>query len=112
MIFDWFNTREAEKIASDLADQFAPKASAVAVTPKHTSPPHDSATSEDLLRRADTDQRLVNLNFYKKAKFANSFKWRLLENGIEPRTADRVTHSVLVHLSGSASRSQERPPSE
>ena len=26
MIFDWFNAREAEKIASDLADQFAPKA--------------------------------------------------------------------------------------
>ena len=59
---------------------------------------------QELLRRVDTDQRLVNFNFYKKAKFANSFKWRLLENGVEPRTADRVTRSLLVHLSRSASR--------
>jgi tetratricopeptide (TPR) repeat protein len=109
MILDWFNAREAEKIASDLADQFAPKASAVAAAPEHTSSLHDSASLKDLLRRADTEQRLVNLNFYKKAKFANSFRWRLLENGIEPRTADRVTHSLVLHLSASASRPQEQP---
>jgi tetratricopeptide (TPR) repeat protein len=109
MILDWFNAREAEKIASDLADQFAPKASAVAAAPEHTLSLHDSASLKDLLRRADTEQRLVNLNFYKKAKFANSFRWRLLENGIEPRTADRVTHSLVLHLSASASRPQEQP---
>ena len=100
MIFDWFNAREAEKIASDLADQFAPKASAAAVTPDRAPDAQAGAALQNLLRHADTDQRLVNLNFYKKAKFANSFKWRLLENGVEPRTADRVTHSLLVHLSG------------
>ena len=110
MIFDWFNAREAEKIASDLADQFAPKAPAAAGAASHAPNANHDAALQDLLRRVDTDRRLVNLNFYKKAKFANSFKWRLLENGVEPRTADRVTHSVLVHLSGGASRSQK--PSE
>jgi hypothetical protein len=111
MIFEWFNAREAQKIASDLANQFAPKAPAAAGAANHAPNAQDDAALQELLRRVDTDQRLVNLNFYKKAKFANSFKWRLLENGIEPRTADRVTNSLLVHLSRSALRPRERPRS-
>ena len=107
MIFHWFNAREAERIASDLADQFAPPPAAVA--PDRGPLPHaDTTAMQDLLRRADTDGRLVSLNFYKKARFANSFKWRLLENGIEPKIADRVTHSLIVHLSGGALRMDEQ----
>ena len=37
---------------------------------------------EQLLQRADSEVRPLQLNFYKKAKFANSFKWRLIENGV------------------------------
>ncbi len=43
---------------------------------------------EQLLRRADSEVRPLQLNFYKKAKFANSFKWRLIENGVARETAD------------------------
>ena len=103
MIFDWFNAREAEKIASDLADQFAPRVRAAAgsgrAMPSSTARPD----LQDLLRRVNTDGRLAGLNFYKKARFANSFKWRLLENGVEPGTADSLTHSLVVQLSGGAS---------
>jgi tetratricopeptide (TPR) repeat protein len=107
MIFDWFNARNAEKLASDLADQFAPPASGKSV-PDAAQPQDGEVALRNLLRRADTDQRLASLNFYKKAKFANSFKWRLLENGIEPGTADRVTHSLVLHLSRGALTSDER----
>jgi tetratricopeptide (TPR) repeat protein len=91
MIFQWLNASDAETVASELADQFSPPA----------TKDGDSAIRE-LLRRADTDSRLTQLNFYKKARFANSFKWRLLEKGIEPKTADRATHSLLAHLSKGA----------
>ena len=50
--------------------------------------------------RADRDVRTLGLNFYKKAKFANSFKWRLLENGVGKELADEVTRRLVVHLSG------------
>ena len=104
MIFQWFNASEAQKVASDLADQFAPR------TPPGRAPaPRDGvAALQDLLRRTDRDERLADLNFFKKAKLANTFKWRLLENGVEPRTADHVTHSLLVHLSRRAPSLQER----
>jgi tetratricopeptide (TPR) repeat protein len=97
MIFRWFNASEVENIASELADQFAPRAATGSARPGAAK---DSTTSQqNLLLRAATDARLTGLNFYKKARFANSFKWRLLENGTEPRTADQITHSLLVHLS-------------
>jgi tetratricopeptide (TPR) repeat protein len=106
MIFRWFNASEVENIASELADQFAPRSATGSASPAVAK---DSATTQqNLLRRAATDTRLAGLNFYKKARFANSFKWRLLENGTEPRTADQITHSLLVHLSKRAATVNEQ----
>lgn len=112
MIFQWFNAREAEAIASDMADQYSQRTS-TATEPSPRAPPQDGAAAlQNLLRGAETDDRLASLNFFKKAKFANSFKWRLLENGVEPRTADRVTHALLVHLSRGAITLNEPAPTE
>ncbi len=61
-----------------------------------------------LLRRADSEVRPLKLNFYKKAKFANSFKWRLIENGIARETADHVTQSLVLHLSQSQDPASNR----
>src|ERR1700744_2303666 len=58
-----------------------------------------SGSTALLLQRADREVRSLRLNFYKKAKFANSFKWRLIENGVAPETADDVTQSLVMHLS-------------
>ena len=54
-----------------------------------------------LLQRADREVRPLQLNFFKKAKFANAFKWRLIENGVARTIADNVTQSLVVHLSQS-----------
>jgi tetratricopeptide (TPR) repeat protein len=98
MILEWFDASEAGKIGAELADQFAPLHAARARM-------HESASTKQgndllvILQRADREVRALRLNFYKKAKFANSFKWRLIENGIEPSIADSVTQSLILHLS-------------
>jgi len=105
MIFQWFDAKEAEKIACELADQFAPQAAPLSGGTSNASTPDNgkgSAALRDLIRRVETDGRLRGLNFYKKARFANSFKWRLLEKGIEPGTANHATTSLVVHLSRAA----------
>lgn len=113
MIFQWFNAREAQAIASDLADQFSSRASAPTESSRRAPPPQDDvAALQILLRGADTDGRLAGLNFFKKAKFANTFKWRLLENGVEPRTADHITHALLMQLSRGASTLDEPAPTD
>jgi tetratricopeptide (TPR) repeat protein len=97
MILTWFNGREAAEIGAALADEFAPRIDSAVTrsSPKKGAP----ESMELLLRRADSEVRPLQLNFYKKAKFANSFKWRLIENGVARQTADAVTQSLVVHLS-------------
>jgi len=97
MILAWLNGREAAKIGAALADEFAPRTES-AVT-GGLAAKRTSGSMEQLLRLADSEVRPLQLNFYKKAKFANSFKWRLMENGIAKEIADGVTQSLIVHLS-------------
>jgi tetratricopeptide (TPR) repeat protein len=94
-MLDWFNSRKAAQIGAALADEFAPPTSPAIA--QHSSTGANSI--ERLLMRADSEVRSLRLNFYKKAKFANSFKWRLIENGVAQKIADDVTQSLVVHLS-------------
>jgi tetratricopeptide (TPR) repeat protein len=106
MIMEWFDASEATKIGVELADQFAPQqASPAAAQGNQSAPSKLSDSLQAILQRADREVRGLRLNFYKKAKFANSFKWRLLENGVEKTLADEVTQRLVLHLSGNQSRS-------
>ncbi|HLY52929.1 MAG TPA: tetratricopeptide repeat protein, partial [Steroidobacteraceae bacterium] len=44
----------------------------------------------------------LKLNVFKRAKLANSFKWRLLEKGVEPDLVDELTQALVLRLTGSA----------
>jgi tetratricopeptide (TPR) repeat protein len=94
-MLDWFNSRQAAEIGTALADEFAPPKSPVIAQRASAG----TGSIERLLSRADREVRSLRLNFYKKAKFANSFKWRLIENGVAQEVADDVTRSLVVHLS-------------
>src|ERR1700722_14675229 len=101
MILEWFNAKEAAQIGVALADQFKPQ---------KTAREQDNVLQE-ILQRADLEVRGLRLNVYKKAKFANSFKWRLLENGVEKALADEITQTLLLHLSGNpVSSAQNHSP--
>ena len=101
MTLEWFDASEGSRIGVELADQFAPPQSAPVVTGGNSSAQRKQAGSlQALLDRADREVRGLRLNFYKKAKFANAFKWRLLENGVDKALADEVTQKLVLHLSG------------
>jgi tetratricopeptide (TPR) repeat protein len=95
MTLAWFNGREAAEIGTALADEYAPRTDPAGQGSPQGS---NSGSIEQLMRRADSEVRPLQLNFYKKAKFANSFKWRLIENGVARKNADEVTQSLVMHL--------------
>ncbi len=99
MMLDWFNSREAAQVGTALADEFAPRTAPAAARANDAVHREPAKALQELLRRADREVRTLRLNFYKKAKFANSFKWRLIENGVAREVADEVTQSLLLHLS-------------
>lgn len=104
----WLNGREAARIGIVLADEFAslPESEATRISQQSSV----SELMERLLRRADSEVRPLHLNFFKKAKFANSFKWRLIENGVAKATADEVTERLVLHLSQNQTLAPEQVP--
>jgi len=118
MLFKWLDTREATEVGVALADDL------VLETGQGSSdaPPRDRSAQaqrravEKLLRRfldgVDRRARSLPLNFFKRAKLANSFKWRLLEKGIARELADDLTQTLLLRLAGrpgSVSSGESRP---
>jgi len=56
------------------------------------------------LQRVDREARPLQLNFFQRAKLANSFKWRLLDKGVERELVDELTKALLVRLATDKSR--------
>ncbi len=96
MLLEWFNAREAANAGIALADSIAPTAELRGAKAERKA---EAGALRELLQRADREVRALRLNFYKKAKFANSFKWRLIEKGVEPTVANEVTQSLILYLS-------------
>lgn len=102
MMLGWFDARRATEIGILLADQFASRTGGTIpqVAGGRRAPNRKPADAlRDFLQRAEREVRAVRLNFYKKAKLANAFKWRLLEKGVAGTTAAEVTQTLVMHLS-------------
>jgi len=91
MLFSWLRARDAIDAGAALADSFPTQAAGAAVG--------------EFLRTATRDLRARNLNFYQRVRFANAFKWRLLEKGVAADTARDVTQTLLISSSGKSAPS-------
>ncbi len=98
---DWFNTRGAAEAGIALADQLAPPdpAGAAARGGQESRPGEFGTAQQALLQRGVLEARSRGLNFYQRAAFANSFKWRLLENGLDAALAEQVTRTLVLQIS-------------
>ena len=101
MMIGWFNSREATAAGAALADEFARQSAAATGRGDMAHPAERSTAIHELLQRADRALRPLRLNFFKQAKLANTFKWRLIEKGVEQDFADELTKALVLHLSQS-----------
>jgi tetratricopeptide (TPR) repeat protein len=98
MLLKWFKAREAAETAIALADQFPVPLSAARGKQEQLSRAHGEPL-RDFLQRAVHEARSLRLNFFKRAWFANSFKWRLVENGVDAETANEWTQTLVLEIS-------------
>jgi len=102
VLTDWFNTRNAAQAGIALADQLTPPDTASAAAHgKQKSPPRGASGTAllTLLQRGAHELRSGGLNFYQRAAFANSFKWRLLENGVDAEVVEQATRTLVLQFS-------------
>jgi tetratricopeptide (TPR) repeat protein len=105
MLLQWFNTNGVTEIGAALADDFVLQ-TAQGSSAHRQSEANPAAQGKELqkvlkkfLQRVDREARALKLNAFKKAKLANSFKWRLLEKGVEPQIVEELTRALVMRLS-------------
>ena len=98
MVFNWFNTKVAVDAGGSLADQFL---AAVAKSNTKRNPnktPDNAKAIEAFLAQVDREVRPLRLGIFRRAKLANTFKWRLLDQGVDRVLADELTRMLLLRL--------------
>src|SRR5215472_9121868 len=102
MLLNWFNARQATEVGTALADDFVLQSASAGPRRKGAKPgTQDNELQRFLqkfLQRVDRDARPLQLNVFKRAKLANSFKWRLLEKGIDREIVDELTQALVLRL--------------
>lgn len=101
MLLNWLNTREVRQVGTALAGDVVLQSNAGASAGRGKG---DSAQElqkflQRFLQRVDREARPLKLNLFKRAKLAHTFKWRLLEKGVEQRLADELTRALVLRLS-------------
>jgi tetratricopeptide (TPR) repeat protein len=106
MLLKWLNAREATEVGTALADDFVLQ-SASGSSSTRRQETRLGAQGQELqkflhkfLQRVDREARPLKLNLFKRAKLANSFKWRLLEKGVERQLVDELTQALVLRLTG------------
>jgi tetratricopeptide (TPR) repeat protein len=112
MMLKWLDAREATAAGAALADDFylqsaarVPRARAKEAR-QPAQEPELQKFLQKFLQRVDQAARPLKLNVFKRAKLANSFKWRLLEKGVEHELVDELTQALVMRLMGAGAGPQ------
>jgi hypothetical protein len=106
-MLSWFDATEFQRFGEELAVQFMEdKPLAGEGNRKQRRATKGKAQSGDpveislrkLVSRISAFEPRKKANFYKKAKFANAFKWKLKEGGYDAEFADQVTRELVIHF--------------
>jgi len=115
MLLKWLDARAATEAGVALADDVYLQSAAAGAGRKDSGARPQGQDLQKFLQkflpRADQVTRPLKLNFFKRAKLANSFKWRLLEKGIEKELADELTQALVMRLMGVATTLGAAAPS-
>src|SRR5579872_2003443 len=112
MLLKWLDAREATAAGAALADDFYLQSGSKLPRTRARQAGQEPELQKFLqkfLQRVDQAARPLQLNVFKRAKLANSFKWRLLEKGVERELVDELTQALVIRLTAAGPVSGERP---
>jgi hypothetical protein len=96
-IFEWFDTRESDELAGAIVAELIKR------VPPDTLPAKDKKaairlrnTHDAIFARAGKYARTHKLNVYKKARFANQFRWALKDARYPPEFIEAWTYELAT----------------
>jgi hypothetical protein len=105
-MLSWFNAREFERLGEELAILFMEEKPSAEEGNRKFRRTNKARGGRDpaqdplrkLVSRISTFEEKKKANIYKTAKFANAFKWKLIEAGYDRAYADAVTKELVIHF--------------
>lgn len=106
MLLSWLNAKEATRVGATLADEFLRRnpSGDTGSRVREASAAAQGKMLQAFLQHVDRYVASLQLNIFRRAKLANSFKWRLLENGIDRDIANELTQALVLRLTGVGGR--------
>ncbi len=104
-ILSWFDTKEVDQFARDLAQDLIGRLPPLQDSGKKTTPERLRNTREAILARTSAFARTHGVNWYKRAHLGNTFKWELRNAGYDQEFADAFTYDILVAITSGGSKS-------
>lgn len=101
MLFDYLDAREATAVGAALADEFvahAPSRPGTSDARRDGGGEAPDRLLQRFLQQVGQATEHRSLNFFKRAKLANTFKWRLLEKGVDPELVEELTRALVMRL--------------
>jgi len=102
---NWFNAQEATAAGTALAEHPIGQAAATASSPRRNAAAEESSYLRSMPPNRGREAGRLRLNVYKKAKLAESFKSRLIENGFQQEIVEALTRAVLLRITASTPES-------
>jgi tetratricopeptide (TPR) repeat protein len=101
-MFKWLSGRDCTAVGTALADDFVLQTASGAIA-RHggrrgTRGQELQKFLQKFLQRVDREARPLKLNIFRRATLANSFKWRLLEKGVEKELVEELTRALVLRL--------------
>ncbi|MFO1267718.1 MAG: hypothetical protein U1F25_21125 [Rubrivivax sp.] len=101
-MLSWFDAREHRRFGEQLAALVVEKMPLERPAKQALSPRKRPKKPQEVLRKllaqiAEFSAK-HRANFYQRAKFANAFKWKLLEAGYDAEFADELAKELLIHF--------------
>jgi tetratricopeptide (TPR) repeat protein len=105
-MFKWLSGREAAQVGTALADDFVLETASGPLARERDKPATQGQKLQkfmsQFLKRVDQKTSPLKLNIFRRATLANSFKWRLLEKGVEKNLVEELTQALVLRLTTSA----------
>jgi tetratricopeptide (TPR) repeat protein len=109
MVLKWLDAREATAMGAAFADDIVARTAPEALEQRTKGRANTAPRTDDLqillqkfVYRVDREALPLHLNVFQRAKLANSFKWRLLERGVDNGLVEELTRALVVRLNGGA----------
>jgi len=98
MIFNWLDAKEAIQFGVKLAEDLSREL--IKLNSKNTKNEFAARQKviQNVFKQFDQFKSNNNLNFYKKSKLLNEFRWRLAELGHDTEFVDAITKELVIYI--------------